>query len=180
MIYGTYRASSGAAKLTQRNGCVIDLASANAREITALRRDDIAFVTQFFHGLPRVPAIELVAGPLRAQGWNRDAARCIAREWLDKLRVPRGLWDLPPAFFSGGECQRVNLARSFARRARLLLLDEPTASLDADASHLVSALINDLKAEGRAIVAIFHDPEFIDAYTDFTVEVHPHHKDRAY
>ncbi len=172
MIFGTYRASCGAAYINKSDGSSVDLVTATARELLALRRTEIAFVTQFFDCLPRVSALDIVAGPLRAQGMEIADARRSAGEWLEKLSVPRALWDLPPAFFSGGEGQRVNLARGFARKANLLLLDEPTASLDAEAKSAVGALINEFKSNGGAIVAVFHDPEFSGRYTDHQINVH--------
>lgn len=152
MIYGNYRAQSG----TIRVGPT-DLVNAEPREIIALRREVLGYVSQFLRVVPRVPTLEVVADPLRAVGQPLDAAEARARELLERLNIPQALWSLSPTTFSGGEQQRVNIARGFAHPYPAMLLDEPTASLDATNRAVVLDLIRDAKARGAAIVGIFHD-----------------------
>ncbi|WP_225670191.1 phosphonate C-P lyase system protein PhnL [Bradyrhizobium hereditatis] len=137
----------------------IDLASAADVDITALRRRDIGFVTQFLVARPRVAADELVAEPLRLAGWPQDRALDEARRWLGEFGVKRELWRAYPTTFSGGEQQKVNLARALVLPQRLLLLDEPTASLDAGARHALIRRLGALKAQGVAMIGVFHHPE---------------------
>jgi alpha-D-ribose 1-methylphosphonate 5-triphosphate synthase subunit PhnL len=182
-LTGHYGADAGAMRLRRADGVVVDLATAEPRETIGLRRREIAYVSQFLRVLPRQSAIDAVAerwlqahaddadpdadplddGPYRAA---LDAARARAGELLARLNLPRGLWGLPPATFSGGEQQRVNVARGFVLPATLLLLDEPTASLDAANRRVVVGLIDEAKRRGAAIVGIFHDEEVRDAVAD--------------
>ena len=127
------------------------------REIIALRRARLGYVSQFLRVVPRVPAREVVAEPLRAVGVPEDEARARAEALLARLNLPEPLWSLSPTTFSGGEQQRVNIARGFIRACPALLLDEPTASLDAANREVVLTLIEEAKAGGAAIVGIFHD-----------------------
>jgi alpha-D-ribose 1-methylphosphonate 5-triphosphate synthase subunit PhnL len=135
-----------------------------------LRRSTIAYVSQFLRVVPRVPARDVVAEALIAQGALREAARHSAEILLDRLNVPVRLWDLPPATFSGGEQQRVNVARGFITHHPLLLLDEPSASLDAENKQVVVELVREKKAAGVAILGIFHDADVREAVADRTVE----------
>lgn len=152
---------------------VVDLAAADERTVLAVRRQGISFVTQFLHALPRQSTVSVVAAPLIAQGVDPDEARSRAATRLGELALPRRLWELPPATFSGGERARVNLARGLVTRPRLLLLDEPTASLDAHSAALVVASIRQAKAAGIAILAIFHDPLLVAEQADHTVHLMP-------
>jgi alpha-D-ribose 1-methylphosphonate 5-triphosphate synthase subunit PhnL len=138
-----------------------------------LRQRDIGFVTQFLHCLPRRSALDVVCEPLVAQGIEREAARTRASALLGLLNVPERLWGVPPATFSGGEKQRVNLARGLISRPRLLLLDEPTASLDPPTTERVIELINSIKSEGVAMLAIFHQTELVQRLADRVVELTP-------
>lgn len=147
----------------------LDLASCDEHAVLRARRQDIAYVTQFLHCLPRQPTVDVVAAPLAALGMPREQARAAARERLRELDLPERLWDVPPATFSGGERQRVNLARGLVHRPRLLMLDEPTASLDQRSADLVVGAIRSAKAAGVAILAIFHDPELVAALADSVV-----------
>ncbi|MGR3582095.1 MAG: ATP-binding cassette domain-containing protein, partial [Sagittula sp.] len=115
------------------------------------------YVSQFLRVVPRVPTLDVVAEPLRAVGVDETAARARAAELLARLNIPETLWPLSPTTFSGGEQQRVNIARGFAHAYPALLLDEPTASLDAVNRAVVLELIEAAKARGAAIVGIFHD-----------------------
>jgi alpha-D-ribose 1-methylphosphonate 5-triphosphate synthase subunit PhnL len=149
----------------------VDLASASEARITLLRRREIGFVTQFLHCLPRLTTLDVVARPLLKQGVPRIKAHARAAEVLGLLGLPEQLWDVAPATFSGGERQRVNIARSFAQLPRLILLDEPTASLDAVSRDQVIGLIEATRQRGVAIVAIFHDTGIADRLADIRVEV---------
>ncbi|MEX0286516.1 MAG: phosphonate C-P lyase system protein PhnL [Paracoccaceae bacterium] len=152
MIYGNYLARSGQILV---NG--VDVARAEPREILQLRRETLGYVSQFLRVVPRVPTVQVVAEPLLALGVDSEAAEARARALLTRLRIPEPLWSLSPTTFSGGEQQRVNIARGFAHDYPALLLDEPTASLDVENRQTVLSLIREAKARGAAIVGIFHD-----------------------
>jgi alpha-D-ribose 1-methylphosphonate 5-triphosphate synthase subunit PhnL len=163
-LYGSYGAEGGQILVHTADGHTLDLVTATPQQVIALRRQALAYVSQFLRVLPRVSALDVVAERAIAAG-ERDEQRARERasELLARLNLPRGLWGLPPATFSGGEQQRVNIARGFIAPAELLLLDEPTASLDAMNRRVVVQLIEEAKARGTAIVGIFHDEEVRDA-----------------
>jgi alpha-D-ribose 1-methylphosphonate 5-triphosphate synthase subunit PhnL len=171
-LYGNYGAGAGRILLRHR-GAALDLASADPREVIAARRETIGYVSQFLRVIPRVPTLEIVAEPLIARGLPPDQARARAAALLARLNLPARLHGLPPATFSGGEQQRVNLARGFAPGYPVLLLDEPTASLDAGNRAVVIALIREAKAAGAAIVGIFHDAEVRGQVADRLFDVTP-------
>jgi alpha-D-ribose 1-methylphosphonate 5-triphosphate synthase subunit PhnL len=150
---------------------VVDLAAGDARAIVAVRRVTIGYVSQFLRVIPRVPTLQIVAEPARRAGMAEADALAVARSLLARLNIPERLWDLPPATFSGGEQQRVNLARGFAHPYPVLLLDEPTASLDPANRAVVIGLIEEAKARGAAIVGIFHDAEVRNAVATRSVAV---------
>ena len=152
MIYGNYRAQSGVIRIGD-----VDLARAEPREIIRIRREVLGYVSQFLRVVPRVPTLDVVAEPLRLIGVDPDTARARARALLAQLNIPETLWSLSPTTFSGGEQQRVNIARGFAHPYPAMLLDEPTASLDATNREVVLSLIEAAKARGAAIIGIFHD-----------------------
>ncbi|WP_128515543.1 phosphonate C-P lyase system protein PhnL [Tabrizicola thermarum] len=152
MVYGNYLAGSGSLIVAG-----VDVATASPREIIALRRHTLGYVSQFLRVVPRVPTLEVVAEPLLALGTPADEARNRAADLLRRLNIPERLWTLSPTTFSGGEQQRVNIARGFAHAYPALLLDEPTASLDAANREVVLTLIEEAKARGAAILGIFHD-----------------------
>ena len=164
-LYGNYRAESGRI-LIRHCGEMVDLASADPRTILAVRHETLGYVSQFLRVVPRVPALDIVAEVLVGRGTALDEARRIATNLLLRLNIPRRLHSLPPATFSGGEQQRVNLARGFIGGHPVLLLDEPTASLDAENRAVVVAMINETKARGTAIIAICHDTDVRDAIAD--------------
>ena len=166
MIHGNYLAGSGAIRV---GAC--DVVRATPREILALRRDVLGYVSQFLRVVPRVPTRDVVAEPLRALGLGADAARHRAEGLLDRLNIPQALWDLSPTTFSGGEQQRINIARGFAHPYPALLLDEPTASLDPVNRDVVLALITEAKARGAAIIGIFHDAQARAAVCDREVDL---------
>jgi len=144
----------------------VDMAGAPPHRVLEVRRRTVGYVSQFLRVIPRIPARDIVAEPLRALGADLDAARARAEVLLARLNIPQAMWDLAPATFSGGEQQRVNIARGFLADYPVLLLDEPTASLDADNRAVVVELIKEAKARGAAIVGIFHDDEVREAVAD--------------
>ncbi len=152
MIYGNYLTGCGSILVGG-----VEVAGAEPRAILALRRETLGYVSQFLRVVPRVPAIEVVAEPCLAVGMGRERAQARARALLARLGIPETLWGLSPLTFSGGERQRVNIARGFAHEYPAMLLDEPTASLDEANRDTVLELIGEAKARGAAIVGIFHD-----------------------
>lgn len=156
LIYGTYRASGGAIRV-RHEGQWIDVVKAEPRDVLGLRRNTIGYVTQFLRVIPRVPAERVVAEPLTDRGVPEALALERAHMLLARLNIPERLWHLSPMTFSGGEQQRVNIARGFAARFPVLLLDEPTASLDTANRARVLELIAEARAEGSAVIAVFHD-----------------------
>jgi alpha-D-ribose 1-methylphosphonate 5-triphosphate synthase subunit PhnL len=171
-LYGNYLATSGSIRLRDGDDWV-DLTRAPEQRILQLRRDVIGYVSQFLRAIPRVATLDVVAEPLRQRGVGLVQARERAAELLERLRLPRRLWDLPPATFSGGEQQRVNIARGFIGGHPLLLLDEPTASLDAGNRDVVVALIRDAVAQGRCVIGIFHDDAVRDAVATRVLALEP-------
>ncbi len=172
-IYRTYLPSSGRILYRNALGHEIALALASEHQVLELRRREIAFVTQFLHCLPRQATLDVVAQPLLSLGITREEARQRAAELLSAMSLPERLWSVSPATFSGGERQRVNLARGFIAKPRLLLLDEPTASLDPATADSVIRLIEGMKAAGTAVLAIFHHPETTRRLADQVVELTP-------
>lgn len=172
-IYRTYLPTSGRLLFRTKNGHEIDLVQLGEHRILELRRTEIGFVTQFLHALPRQATEDVVAQPLLQRGMEKKQAQDIAREMLAAMNLPERLWGISPATFSGGEKQRVNLARGLVSKPRLLLLDEPTASLDPKTTDRVVRLIEELKEEGVAMLAIFHDPELVKRMEDNVVELKP-------
>jgi alpha-D-ribose 1-methylphosphonate 5-triphosphate synthase subunit PhnL len=171
-LYGNYGAGEGRILLRHR-GAEVDLASADPRLVREVRRETLGHVSQFLRVIPRVPTLDIVTEPLLARGMAREAARARAAALLTRLNLPAPLHTLPPATFSGGEQQRVNLARGFTPGYPVLLLDEPTASLDAGNRAVVISLIEEAKAAGTAIIGIFHDAEVRDRIADRLFELNP-------
>ncbi len=166
VIYGNYLAASGKVLVGG-----LDVAQAEPRQILALRRDTLGYVSQFLRVVPRVPTLEVVAEPLLTIGTEKQAALDRAAALLARLNIPERLWQLSPTTFSGGEQQRVNIARGFAHTYPAMLLDEPTASLDAQNRETVLSLIEEAKARGAAIVGIFHDVEARNRVCDREIDV---------
>jgi alpha-D-ribose 1-methylphosphonate 5-triphosphate synthase subunit PhnL len=166
-LYGNYLPQAGHI-FVMHEGRPVDLMGTTPHIILQVRRRTIGHVSQFLRAIPRVPTIDIVAEPLRAVGVEPETARRRAANLLRRLRIPRRMWSLAPATFSGGEQQRVNLARGFALAYPILLLDEPTAALDAENRRTVIELIGEAKARGAAIVGIFHDREVREAVADRT------------
>lgn len=171
LAYANYRASAGRITVQDGGGHSLDLASASARELLRMRRDTVGYVSQFLRVIPRVGALDVVAEPLAEDVGGAEAAREQAREWLQRLHIPERLWQLPPATFSGGEQQRVNIARNLIKPRPLLLLDEPTASLDAANTATVIELIREAVARGAAVLGIFHDAQVGEAVATRRVDV---------
>jgi alpha-D-ribose 1-methylphosphonate 5-triphosphate synthase subunit PhnL len=170
MLYGNYLAGCG--RIHVRHGSeMIDIVGAEPRVVLDIRRRTLGYVSQFLCVIPRVPAIEIVAEPAIAAGLARDAAIDRAAALLAALNLPERLWKLPPATFSGGEQQRVNIARGFAGEHGILILDEPTASLDAVNRDAVVDLITARKAAGTAFVGIFHDEDVRVRVADRIIDV---------
>ncbi len=163
-IYANYRASAGRI-LVRHDGAMVDMAAADPRTVLEVRRRTLGYVSQFLRVVPRVSALGVVAEAVP----SGDVAT--ARALLTRFNLPERLHGLPPATFSGGEQQRVNLARGFAGGHPILLLDEPTASLDAANRDIVIGVIQAAKAQGAAILGIFHDAEVREAVADRLFDV---------
>ncbi|QCT19514.1 phosphonate C-P lyase system protein PhnL [Jejubacter calystegiae] len=155
-LYANYLPDTGHIWIRHEGGW-LDLACAPAREVLAVRRRTIGWVSQFLRVIPRISTLEVVMQPLLDLGVPREQCSARAAALLKRLNVPERLWHLAPSTFSGGEQQRVNIARGFIVDYPILLLDEPTASLDATNSAAVVGLIDEARARGAAIVGIFHD-----------------------
>lgn len=164
-IYANYRPSSG--QVNVRHGeDEIDMTTAEPRTILDVRRRTMGYVSQFLRVIPRIGTLDLVADRLLVMGVDSSEARLKAQHMLSRLNIPERLWTLAPATFSGGEQQRVNIARGFIREYPILLLDEPTASLDGANRRTVVDMIGEAKARGAAIVGIFHDDDVRDTVAD--------------
>jgi alpha-D-ribose 1-methylphosphonate 5-triphosphate synthase subunit PhnL len=170
MIFGNYRCDAGRIGI-RHQGAVIDLATAEPRQVLSVRRSTIGYVSQFLRAVPRVATIDVVAEPLIANGIERAEARERAGALLRRLNIPERLWALPPSTFSGGEQQRVNIAHGFISSLPILLLDEPTASLDTANRAIVVELIGEKKRQGVAMVAIVHDDEIRHLIADRIIDV---------
>jgi alpha-D-ribose 1-methylphosphonate 5-triphosphate synthase subunit PhnL len=170
MLYGNYAVDAGQIIVDHR-GHLIDLATASPRTVLQVRRDTSGYVSQFLRTVPRVSALDVVAEPLVSLGEAREKAQDRAKDLLARLNLPEKLWGLPPATFSGGEQQRVNIARGFITPHPVLLLDEPTASLDAKNRDVVVEMIQGKKREGVALLGIFHDADVREAVADRIIDV---------
>lgn len=169
-LYGNYAPTKGQVEVLH-NGQWLDLHRSAPRQVIAARRHSLGHVTQFLRAIPRVPTLDLVAEPLRRLGMPDVKARAQAQALLERLNVPARLWSLPPATFSGGEQQRVNVARGFIAAQPVLLLDEPTASLDDQNRQVVVELILEARARGTALIGIFHDAHVRQAVATRTYEL---------
>jgi alpha-D-ribose 1-methylphosphonate 5-triphosphate synthase subunit PhnL len=172
-VYRTYLPTGGEIRYVRRNGKTTDLAAADEWEILSLRRSEIGYVSQFFHVMPRVSAIDTLMEPLVTRGDDADEAKERASEMLTRVGLGKTLWDMYPSTFSGGEKQRLNILRAIITKPRLLLLDEPTASLDRGYKVRIMDMILALKAEGTAMLGVFHDRDALtrlsDARYDMTI-----------
>jgi len=161
-IYGNYLPTQGGVRVLH-DGAYVDITNAPPHVVLDVRRRTLGYVSQFLRVIPRIPTLQLVMEPLLENGVDAGEARERAEALLAALRLPRAHWELPPATFSGGEQQRVNIARSFIRNYPVMLLDEPTASLDAENRAIVVQLIRQALDRGAAMIGIFHDHDVRDA-----------------
>jgi len=169
-LYANYLPSQGRI-LVRHRGETVDLVSAEARLQLEVRRETIGYVSQFLRVIPRIAAEDVVAEAAVAGGTAPADALAAARGLLRRLNLPERLWSVPPATFSGGEQQRVNIARGLIRPFPILLLDEPTASLDAANRQVAVDLILEAKARGAAVVAICHDEDVRSVIADRLFDV---------
>ncbi|CAK6476930.1 ABC transporter-like protein [Peribacillus simplex] len=161
-IYGTYRVQEGDIWYDSSRFGAINLAKATEREMIYLRKHEIGYVSQFLNVMPRTTARQLVTGAILEMGQTREMANIETEKILGHFEIGKELWDSYPATFSGGEKLRLNIARAMVKRPRLLLLDEPTASLDHDSKVKVKTLLEQLMNEGTTMLGIFHDLEFMN------------------
>lgn len=173
ILYGNYRAQAGAVRVRVDDPAIgwVDITRAEPHEVLEVRRLTLGYVSQFLEVIPRVSALDVVAEPLIEAGAARDKALEAARRQLARLRIPERLWSLSPLTFSGGERQRVNIARGFIYHYPCLLLDEPTASLDKQNRATVMEMIEEVKAEGVSVIGIFHDQEARERVCDREIDV---------
>lgn len=165
-IYRAYLPTSGAIWFDSQQFGRIDLCRASESVILRLREREIGFCSQFLRALPRISALDTLCEPLYRQQMDRATAQEIGREWLTRLGISPELWQASPLTFSGGEQQRINLGRAFIAQPRLLLLDEPTASLDDATKQVVIGMIRAAQAEGTAIISVSHDLAALGACAD--------------
>lgn len=171
-MYRTYLATSGAIHYQSAAHGMVDLASLADRAVIDIRHREMGYVSQFLKVIPRVSALDVVMEPIISRnGVSREAARKRAISLLERLRIPAHLYDAYPATFSGGEQQRVNIARAVSWKPRLLLLDEPTASLDQDSVGIVLDILKELRQEGTTMIGIFHDTVLLQSVTDAVVRI---------
>ena len=165
-VYRTYLPTSGKIRMRRANGDVVNLADAPEREVLSIRETEMRYCSQFLHVIPRVPALDVVSEGLRARGYSREDAFGEARKVFERLGLPEELWEAYPSTFSGGERQRVNISRAVLSQARLLLVDEPTASLDLRTKDAVIDMLLELKASGTSILLITHDEYTLNRLCD--------------
>ncbi len=170
-VYRTYLPSSGAVWYTDRNGEKHDLAMAGDRAVIRLRVQEIGYVSQFFPVIPRVSALDTIVNGMVARGFDRKESERRAGALLERLGIPSSLWSMFPSTFSGGEKQRINIINAVVWRPRLLLLDEPTASLDARSAAAVVSLVRELKYGGTAMIGVFHDEKLLAELADTTLHM---------
>ena len=165
-IYRTYISTSGSILYHSAHHGVIDMTTIPERVVLQLREQEIGYCSQFLKVLPRVSALDIMTEPLRRMGMDKEQAREQGSAWLTRLRIAPHLWQASPVTFSGGEQQRINLGRAFIGKPRLLLLDEPTASLDTGSKQIVLDLIHDAKAHGTTVVTVSHDIDTLSTLAD--------------
>ncbi len=165
-IYGTYITTSGAIWYESAQFGKVNMAEAEPNVITRIRENEIGYITQFLKVIPRVTALDIVSEPLVLKGTDREQARETAAKLLLKLGIPEKLFGAYPATFSGGEQQRVNIAMAVIKAPRLLILDEPTASLDIKATETVLSVLEELREKGTTMIGIFHQPQILELFSD--------------
>lgn len=171
-LYGNYLPAGGSIRI-RHAGQWLELVGAQPRNILQVRQQTLGYVSQFLRVIPRVACLEVVMEPALARGWTKADAQARAEQLLARLNIPRRLWSLAPGTFSGGEQQRVNIARGFMVDWPVMLLDEPTASLDDHNRQVVLELINEAKAGGAALIGIFHDRAAREAVADRHLDMTP-------
>ncbi len=165
-IYRTYLPTGGSIFYQSERFGLIDLVDATEREMIEIRKQEIGYVSQFLNVMPRVTALEVVVNAIMEMGLPEEDAVHQAREMLAHFKLPESLWDSYPRTFSGGEKLRLNLAQAMVKRPKLLLLDEPTASLDDSSKLAVKEMIFHLKQAGTSMLGIFHDLDFMETVVD--------------
>lgn len=170
-VYRTYLASSGEMWYNSEAFGPIDLVKAADHQIILLRKKEITYCAQFLSTIPRVTAIDVVAQSLLSKGIKLSDARETAKTYLERLGLPEELWDAYPSTFSGGEQQRINVAQAIIAKPRLLLIDEPTASLDPKTKDVVIDMILELKKSGTSVLCISHDAYTLDKMCDRLLEL---------
>lgn len=175
-LYGNYLPAGGSIRV-RHEGEWLELVGAQPREVLEVRQRTLGYVSQFLRVIPRVSTLDVVMEPALARGWSKDNAKSRAEHLLARLNIPQRLWQLAPGTFSGGEQQRVNIARGFMVTWPVMLLDEPTASLDDTNRQVVLELMHEAKAEGAALIGIFHDRTAREAVADRHLDMTPTAKD---
>ncbi|HEX9062700.1 MAG TPA: phosphonate C-P lyase system protein PhnL [Clostridia bacterium] len=165
-IYRSYIPTSGNIFYDSELKGTVDMAIADEHTVLALRKSEIGYISQFLHVIPRVNAIDVITDALKSKGFSEDESLPMAGNYLSRVGIPESLWEMYPSTFSGGEKQRLNIVHAIASKPRLLLLDEPTASLDSGTKKEVVSLIKELKDEGTAMVGVFHDYETLMQLSD--------------
>jgi alpha-D-ribose 1-methylphosphonate 5-triphosphate synthase subunit PhnL len=172
ILYGNYRPSTGHV-MVRHGEMMVDIVNADPRLVLQVRRKTLSYVSQFLRVIPRISTLDIVKDPMLGRGVSDNDATVRAQNLLDRLNLPERLWGLPPSTFSGGEQQRVNIARSFVDPTDVILLDEPTASLDAGNRAVVIDLINEAREKGASIIGIFHDEAVRDCVATRYLDLAP-------
>ena len=170
-VYGTYLPTSGHIYYTGGNNTVYDLANADLQTMRMLRTNEIGYVSQFFQVIPRIAAIDILSEPLINRGAGKETAVEYASELLTLVGIPKNLWNMYPSTFSGGEKQRLNIVYGIITKPNLVLLDEPTASLDPVSKARVLDLIKKLKKQGSTILGVFHDYDAMKTVADVSYNI---------
>lgn len=171
-LYANYLPAGGSIRV-QHDGQWLELVGAEPRQVLAVRRQTLGYVSQFLRVIPRVSSLDVVMEPALSRGWSKADASARAEQLLTRLNIPQRLWQLAPGTFSGGEQQRINIARGFMVPWPVLLLDEPTASLDDSNRQVVLELMNEAKNAGAALIGIFHDRTAREAVADRYLDMTP-------
>ncbi|MBC3951721.1 phosphonate C-P lyase system protein PhnL [Pseudomonas folii] len=171
-LYANYLPAGGSIRV-QHDGEWLELVGAEPRQVLAVRRQTLGYVSQFLRVIPRVSSLDVVMEPALSRGWSKADAKTRAEQLLTRLNIPQRLWQLAPGTFSGGEQQRINIARGFMVPWPVLLLDEPTASLDDSNRQVVLELMNEAKHAGAALIGIFHDRTAREAVADRYLDMTP-------